>query len=255
MKTALMNTALLLSTVLIISPLASEVALAQDGSHVGTTAPSYVVSDAATARDPSSPRPLIVPVQRPVRGLYIRGGLGFGGMGNNIIRTEKDAGGDHPEATVTGMGLANELTIGGAVSSSWVLGGGIWSSVILATDYTPVHGTEIPADLQRPESFSMGGFLADWYFAPQLGVHAQAGLGLAALTSKRFRNGEDDGSRLAWGPGITLALGTEFWGNSVWAMGVMARLTAGATFEKLDGDNYVHGVVTPSLLITICYNE
>lgn len=213
-----------------------------------------LVAGQALAQD-SMQRSSATPLSRPVRGLYVRAGLGFSGLGNNVIRTQDDANGDKPEATVTGMGLANEITLGAAVSSSWVLGGGLWGTEVFATDYTPIRGNEIPLDLQRPETFNMAALFADWHFAPQLGVHGQAGLGVAALTSKKFNNGVADGSRVAFGPGIVLGLGIDIWGDPHWAIGVMARMNAAATFEKKGGLDYVHGVVTPALLITVCYNE
>jgi hypothetical protein len=197
---------------------------------------------------------------RPVQGLYVRGGLGFGALGNNVIDTTTTDAVDPPEGTTTGMGTASEIMIGAAVSSEWVLGGGLWSSLVFVTDYRQVHGPEIPEGLQHPESLTLGGFVADWSFARKLGLHAQAGIGLAVLTSQRFATNaigdvEVDGSTAALGPGITMGLGADFWIAERWALGAMARVSAAAAFEKLDGHHYAHGLVTPSLLMTVCYNE
>jgi hypothetical protein len=176
-------------------------------------------------------------------------------MGNNIISAKEGRDGEHAEGTVTSMGFSSEITLGAAVSPSWVLGGGIWSGSVFTSTFTKVRGEDIPRGLRRPESLTTVGFFGDWTFAPELGLHAQGGLGVAALTSQHFEDDELDGSTLAFGPGITLGIGADFWVASRWALGAMARLTAAAALEREAGERYVHGIVTPSLLMTICYNE
>ena len=237
-------------------PAASDEVRAPDATARTEPAAPARTEVAAARRDPEPRTAADMP--HPIHGLYVRGGLGFGGLGNNIVASEEDAAGNNPEATITGMGMTSELSLGGAVSSEWVLGAGLWNSIVFATDYTQIEGTPIPQDLRRPESFTVAGFFGDWHFARELGLHAQGGIGVAVLTSKRFDDeelGSVDNSTVALGPGATLGVGADFWVAQRWALGAMARLTAGAAIDDEEGVRYVHGLVTPSLLMTACYNE
>jgi hypothetical protein len=195
------------------------------------------------------------PRLRRLHGLYVRGGLGFGGMGNNVIALDKDEGEERSEGTVTGMGLTSELSIGGTVGENWVLGGGIYNTYVFASNYTQIEGAAIPRGLQRPENATLVGLMADWRFAPHLGLHAQGALGVAGLSSQKIRDGELDGSTVALGPGLTLGLGADFWLDPSWAVGVIARFTAMAVFESEAGKDYVHGVACPGMLFTVAYND
>ncbi len=229
-------------------------ARAEDAHSVSVSEP--FVASAAPARDTGDRvHSDTDPRSRPLHGLYVRGGLGFGGMGNNVIAADKNEGEDRPEGTVTGMGMTSELSIGGTVGENWVLGGGIYNSVVFATNYTQIRGDAIPRGLQRPESQTLVGLMADWRFAPKLGLHAQGALGVAGLSSQKIRNGELDGSTLALGPGLTLGIGADFWLDQSWAVGAIARFTAAAVLEEEQGVDYIHGVVTPALLLTVAYNE
>jgi hypothetical protein len=211
----------------------------------------------ATRRDsPESARSLDVP--HPVHGLYVRGALGIAGVGNNVVGSEESAAGINPEATITGMGMASELSVGGAVSSKWVLGAGLWNSLVFTTDYRQIQGSEIPADLQRPESFTVAGFFGDWHFARELGLHAQGGIGVAMLTSQRYDDDNlsgEESSTVGLGPGATFGVGADFWMSDSWALGAVARLTTAAVIDREQGARYVHGLVAPSLLMSACYNE
>ena len=62
-------------------------------------------------------------------------------------------------------------------------------------------------------------------------------------------------SQIAVGPGVTLGLGADYWVDQHFALGVMARLTSGAAIDDQADSEYVHGLVTPALLMTACYND
>jgi hypothetical protein len=194
---------------------------------------------------------------RMLHGIYVRGGLGFGGMGSNVVGSAEGADGVNPEGTITGMGMMSEATLALAVSPEWALGVGGWNGLVLVSDYTSLRGDEIPLDLRQPRSFTVAGFFGEWLFAPALGLHAQAGLGLALLTSRRSEMGTfgHHASSIGVGPGVTLGLGADFWVDAHWSIGAIARLTAGAAFDRVDAHEYVHGVVTPALLATVRYGE
>jgi hypothetical protein len=223
-------------------------AMAQDAS--ATAAPPRDRDDAAAPPPEAAPRML--------HGMYIRGGLGFGGMGNDVVGSAEGADGEKPEATITAMGVMTEATLALALSNEWALGVGAWNGLVFASDYTHVRGEEIPQSLRKPESFTVTGFFGDWLFVPALGLHAQAGIGLALLATHRYdvlRDRELGDSSIAAGPGATVGVGADFWLDAHWALGAMARLTAGAAFERDSAHEYLHGVVTPGLLATVCYNE
>ncbi|HKU44413.1 MAG TPA: hypothetical protein VJR89_39910 [Polyangiales bacterium] len=214
-------------------------------------------STLAHAQDPgaSGPRLADAPV-RPLHGIFVRAGYGFGGLGNNVIAVDENEDGDpSSEGVVSGMGMASEITVGGAIADNWVLGGGIWNLLVFASNYTQIEGDPSPRDLQRPQTATLVGMLADWRFAPELGLHGQVALGVAALASQHLEDDELDGSRVAFGPGLSFGLGADFWLARNWAVGAMARFTAAAVFEEVGNDDYVQGFFSPSLVLTVAYNE
>jgi hypothetical protein len=192
---------------------------------------------------------------RTLHGIYVRGGLGLGGLVNDVIGSEETADGELPEGMVSGMGMTGELTVSTPTSSQMVVGGGVWSSLVLTTEYTQLRGGGIPAGFRRPESITLAGVLAEWHFAPALGLYAQGGAGVGILSSRHFEAGEADGSTHALGSGLTLAIGADFWFEPRWALGAIARLTAAATTEEENDTDYVQGILAPALLLTIAYNE
>jgi hypothetical protein len=187
-------------------------------------------------------------------GFYARFGLGFAGFTDGLVAdpgrdSARDAGAN------TGVGTASELAIGGVVARGLVLGGGFFGSSALVTDYHREDGSGVPSALRNPGSFLLLGPFADWYFAPKVGLHAQAALGLATLTGWRWEQALRSERSVAAGGGVMLGIGKEWWISDDWGLGVMARLTAGALAERHDGRYWYHATATfPSVLLTATYN-
>jgi hypothetical protein len=196
-------------------------------------------------------------------GFYLRLGTGFGGFADVVSATEEGEDGHHSEAQVTGIASASELMLGGAISRNWILGGGVWTSTLLASDYSHEAGAELPNELRRPDNFTLVGPFADFYvggnprFARRGAFHFQGGLAFAVLNGFRPDPADFDGDRrVGVGAGLMLGAGYEWWVDEQWGLGVLGRMTAAGLLESDSEDEmWAHGVATfPAFLFTATYN-
>lgn len=244
-----------------------------DGSVAPVPAP--VQTDTTqTAANPPPPN-VAQPMSEPVAakpgvhehdGFYVRFGLGFSGYADTLKSSDRvDAQGAsaNVEGVTTGFATTSELAIGGTVSPGFVLGGGIYSTSVLTTTFTPRNdstlATTLPTDLQRPENFAVGGIFGDWYFHPRRGLHVQGALGVATLTGLNPESPRVRDRHTAVGGGLMLGIGQEWWVADQWSIGVLARLTAGILKENVDdnqgGGSFRHLIASfPSALFVATYH-
>ncbi len=195
-------------------------------------------------------------------GFYLRFGLGFGAFAQGLSSKDENAADDNSQGTISGVSTVGELMIGGTVTRSLILGGGVWTSTVLVSDFDQTNGDTVPGDLREPDNFTVVGPFVDWYFGHQAlrrgdgGLHAQGGLGLAVLNGFRPEQFQGDDRRVAVGPGVMLGFGYEWWVDEQWGMGVLGRLTAAGLIEEDERDDiWYHGVATfPAVLFAGTYN-
>lgn len=217
-----------------------------------TTAALPAFANEPTAQTPQTTQ-TTVQAQAPARGagvhdgFYLRLATGFGAYNEGIRRAGQDR-----ETRVNGIATVGELAIGGAIRPGFILGGGVWSSTVLASDRT-VRGTTPPAEvLDTRGEFSLIGPFVDYYPDATQGLHFQGAIGLANV--RGFGNGDDD--PVALGGGLMLGIGYEWWVSEEWSLGVLGRLAVGAATGTDNTDKrWYHTVgATPSALFTATYN-
>jgi hypothetical protein len=133
---------------------------------------------------------------------------------------------------------------------------------LLTGHYRDDHDSEgaLPVEMDpKLRDLTIFGPFVDWYPNPRSGFHLQAALGIAALTSgngDRFDSDDDDDDYRAFGAGIVLGLGYEWWVGNEWSLGVLARTqAAGLEGEDDSGVRWVHAAgASPSLLLTLTYH-
>ncbi len=196
-------------------------------------------------------------------GLYLRLGVGFGAFGNAVASSEKNADDEYSTGRIDGVSTVGEIMIGGAVTPQWIVGGGLWTSSVLASDFSQQDGDRVPSELREPDTFTLVGPFADWYLGskPVWGAsgsfHMQFGAAFAVLNGWRPEEArDDDARRVAIGGGLMFGAGYEWWVDPQWALGAMGRITAAALVEEDSHDDYwYHGVASfPELLFTATYN-
>ena len=189
----------------------------------------------------------------PLQGYYLRVGLGLGGLHNEVAHAyfaESDT-----EGTANGLGMSMDLTISGPIAAAWTLGGGAWSTLVLASDYASTGGADVADELKRPVSLNLVGLVTGWYFAREFGLHAQLGLGLAVFQTQRAAGlRRDDSIEPTFGPGLSLGLGSELWIDENVGLGALVRITAATALQREEGVVYQHIVFAPALLLTACIN-
>jgi hypothetical protein len=219
-------------------------AAAQDSTH-----PSVDEASAASVD---------VPSRGPMRSepwlhdrLYVRFSTGFGAFNERIDRP-----GQESHVSVNGIAHTADIAVGTTIQPGVVIGAGFWTSTVLASSTRAFDGeVTMSSAAQNPTSWVAGPWL-DYYFDPRRGLHIPAALGVAVI------NGFDvEGPRLsrnndAWGAGLLVGLGYEWWISEQWSLGVLGRATAIAAMNKSeDGRSWFHLAGTaPSILLSATYN-
>jgi hypothetical protein len=184
-------------------------------------------------------------------GFYVRVSTGFAAYDEMILRSEDTKA----RTTITGMGTAGELAIGGTIGRM-VLGGGIWSTSVMASDITTKGGGVSVAAIptERPTFALLGPFI-DSYFDPKRGFHIQIALGLAAMRGYELGGYSLDTDAFSFGGGFMVAFGHEWWVAKQWSVGVLGRVSGALTTEKVAGERYYHVIGSaPAALFTVTYH-
>lgn len=198
-------------------------------------------------------------------GLYIRFGTGFGAYDEyaNTGRTPLYDG--RLRATSRGFAVASEFAMGGTPWKGLVIGGGIYSLEVYTSSVTTNKDAEASEQIGKAledtaiesRDFNIVGPFIDRYFAPELGLHVQAALGVATQYgyTVNTRN-PDDSDYNPVGAGFILGLGYESWITGEWSLGILARLGAGALFGKDENKVvWAHYIISmPTFLMTVTYH-
>lgn len=145
-------------------------------------------------------------------GFYLR--LGLGGA----YLHDSGSGAGDASYTLSGLGPAFEVLIGGTPARGLVLGGG----VLAMTASKPKRGDGSAAfDSMTLTSF---GAFGDYYFDPGRGLHAQAYVGYGTMTFTRLSGVDSLGSEEPDGLLLAAGVGYDWWIASQWSLGVLGRL-------------------------------
>lgn len=191
-------------------------------------------------------------------GFFLRVGAGFGAYQERIFA---HMGHDRPHTTVTGIGTASELMIGGNVSRRLVLGGGSWGTSVLASDVVLARGSggapppAASVDLAGTPSLTMFGPFLTYYFDPTGGLSVYGAVGLASSREVDVAGAKFERDRVAVGAGAALGVSYDWWVGDEWSVGVSARGVGATTTRKVDGERAWHMIVTsPTVLFTVTYH-
>jgi hypothetical protein len=205
----------------------------------------------ASARDPSCPKE-----GRCHDGFYFRAASGFTGYSDVVLSDANADSGRDPEASISGMGTASELAIGGTVSRGLVVGGGIYGANVLTYTVTVERGESAPPELLRPSQLALIGPFVDWYTDPARGFHLQGSLGLALGVGLEPERTQLHFREPGVGGGLMLGFGYEWWIGDEWSMGVLGRLSIAVLGEEDDrGRDFSRvAVASPAFLLSVTYH-
>jgi hypothetical protein len=194
-------------------------------------------------------------------GFYLRFGSGFGVYEERMESDETSLYGGEVGGRTTGVATVGEFAMGGTIARGLVLGGGFYTAKLLAGHFRLDDSSAVnpPGELE-PElrDLVMVGPFLDWYPKPTRGLHFQAAVGLASLSSgsRGFDDEDDDARYDAVGGGLVLGVGYEWWIGDEWSIGALGRIQAAAVTGEDDANvRWFHGVSTgPTLLLTLTYH-
>jgi hypothetical protein len=169
------------------------------------------------------------------------------------------------DGTLKGAAFSSQLAVGGSIMPGLVLGGALFfyhlpSPSVTDGELQNVTGTSsIGAIDFDPTTLTVIGPFADWYFNPQLGLHAQAAVGYGLLS---LGQGSSRGSGIQFiqdqsGSGLAAMIGGgyEWWVSSSWGVGVLGQLMFGfGSGEDSKGNKWQHHVLVPGLFLSATMN-
>jgi len=186
------------------------------------------------------------PAEHLHEGFLLRMALGFGYFHDSGNISSSGIGGT---ATISAAGLAAEISIGGSLSPSFVLGGALLSETAISPAIHYDDGA--PPSNGRANAFVLGPFL-DYYTRPSGGLHFGGAIGYATMTIRNKASPID--SAQVKGFGVVPEVGYEWWVAPEWGMGGLFRLMVVRAKESAKGAMETDTVVAPSLLFTATYN-
>lgn len=161
-------------------------------------------------------------------GLYLRFGLGVGGLTANPV-----VDGDTQDGFNTrGGGLAAELMLGGSVAPGVFLGGAFFYQQAYDPEYTN-NGVDYQPTSDKSLNFAFLGPFIDWYPNPRRGFHVGAFAGLARLTITNPAG--DTTSYSPVGGAFGGMIGHDFWVAPGFSLGLSFHLAVGEVSGTPDG--------------------
>jgi hypothetical protein len=195
-------------------------------------------------------------------GLYFRIAFGIG-ITHDSVKTDAPLPTDNMftftpgNLDVSGSGFAwmTEMALGFTPTPGLVLGIGSYTATVpkIKADSKDPHTGKYD---ERISQLALLGPVVDWYFFPKLGFHAEASPGLAtyvAGASVPEVEGPFAQAHTAVGFGFMLGVGYDWWIGDQWSLGVLGRITYGAT-SGAAGSNFSHDSYAPAFLITATYH-
>jgi len=191
-------------------------------------------------------------------GFYFRLAAGFSAYTEVLQSDDTEFYGGEVEARLRGFAVSSELAFGGTVSPGVVLGGGIYSDDVIVSMLDVRRGDGLPAEVDPPSrNLTLYAPFVDWYFNPNKGFHLQLAVGIAQLHGVDLTGVDwEDHVYHAYGIGIMLGLGHEWWISDEWSVGLLGRFSASALWGEDDADvDWLHAAsAMPGFLLTLTYH-
>ena len=160
-------------------------------------------------------------------GLFLRGTLGFGGLG---VRSKVDG----HEAGTSGSGPSTELSLGGNVSRPIVLGGSLITFVVP----NPKERDGATSKLHHTQYFGLLGPFVEVYPDARNGFSFGGLLGLAWMRSQPTTTDRPIEHERRVGAALSLSIANTWFLNDAWSLGLLVRATGGRlwTRDRVDGE-------------------
>lgn len=230
--------------------------------------PEAPPSDAALAPSPLTttvdvrgepPPPAAHRGARTHDGFYFRLAGGFGVYEESLQSENSEIYEGEVQGRTMGLASVSELALGGTIGRGLVLGGGVYSAELVTATFRADEDSPAPPPSELDPSLRnvsiLGPFL-DWYPNPKNGLHFQLALGLASMSAGFPGTGPGKADYAAFGGGVVLGAGYEWWIGDEWSVGALARVMGVVAAGKDDADViWTHTLGTrPSLLLTLTYH-
>jgi hypothetical protein len=219
--------------------------------------------------DTGGPRPVMRVEQHDYRhdGFYLRLGfnvsLALGSLSTDapISRGERRLPGGYQDTpfsgSMSGLAPGTQIAVGFTPLPGFAVGVGIDTASILhgqASMDNPQTGDYV----FRTSQLALFTALADWYFDPEAGFHAQGGLGLATYVAGVGEPkvvGPRADAYTAVGFGFHLGVGWDAFVTRQWSLGVLGRLMYGSmSGSDPKGSDWSDSMVVPGLSLTGTYH-
>lgn len=160
-------------------------------------------------------------------GFFLRGTLGFGGLG---VRSKVHG----HEAGTSGSGPSTELSLGGNVSRPIVLGGSLITFVVP----NPKERNGDTTKLHHTQYFGMLGPFVEVYPDARNGFSFGGLFGLAWMRNQPTTTDRPIEHERRVGMALSLSIANTWFVNDAWSLGLLVRATGGRlwTRDRVDGE-------------------
>ncbi len=209
----------------------------------------------SSASHPPAPA---VATTRGRRGFYARLSAGWGSYSEFMKTADPADYGGRILAQTIGISGAGELSFGGGLTPCVVLGGGLFTTNLLASTVRVDTGSPIepPPELDPPlRATALLGPFVNWYVGSEPDVYLQAALGVASIARTPVGGAASDSDYRAFGAGVLLGVGAEWPLGRDFSVGITGRISALVARGRDDTDaSWLHVVTSaPAVLATLTY--
>jgi hypothetical protein len=194
-------------------------------------------------------------------GFFLRISSGFSAWGERLSSEDSNVYGGEIDGRSSGIGTANDLSIGGTVSRGLVLALSLAQTGLLASTFrqTDASVAAPPSELDPGlRQLLVVGPTLIWYPNDRGGFMVEAGLSYTRLLvgDASGVNRRDGETYFAQGGALTLAIGQQFFFADQFSVGVRGRFT-GAIAVGTDQDDvrWIHGInAAPAVVCDVVYH-
>jgi hypothetical protein len=172
-------------------------------------------------------------------GFYLRLDIGFGGTSMKS---------DDADVTISGPGGSFGVAVGGVVAPNLIIFGEVFDDIAINPD---IQFGSITASTQDTSAGVVGLGAGLAYYIMPINIYLSGTVAASRLTASQHG---DEVAHSAWGGGLSLMVGKEWWVSDNWGIGGALQLYGGRIKDNSDSSSATWNVGAIALVFSATYN-